>query len=116
MLKLKTGNVSDDEKNNNVSGTDTNDKMLYLFERKEDRDNENMNKAIKIVQIPPKFYNIYEYFPFNNSIEEIEYVVKCNASTRFFDQSKYVFGNGRLRRLSSLRNPKKNKISRKKEL
>ena len=103
-LKLHDKSNYNDEKksdeNNAITKFDTNDKMVYLFDNKEDRDNESFGQAIKIWDIPSGFDNIYEYFPFHNKPEKAfksQYYCMIQAS----QDRQYVFKckNSKQRRL-----------------
>ena len=99
LLKLDKNNSNyDDEQKSDANKSDDcdiNDKILYLFDIKKDRDEEKVNKSIKTLRIAAGFDDIYEHFPFNNKNKDDincctlnlsqneEYVFKCkNAKQR----------------------------------
>ena len=90
LIKLSSNNKSNinDEKQSDENNMytskdcDTNDKMVYLFDNKENRDKEILDKAIKRWNIPAGFYNIFEYFPFYSKNKE-EFNSQCYCMIKF---------------------------------
>ena len=82
---LKLDDKNDDEKKNNdmAHDCDMSDKILYLFENRQDRDNEKKSKAMKIFHIPTGFYDIYEYFPSDFSGDQHYCILKASEDQQF---------------------------------
>ena len=86
LLKLANEKDNSSDEKNISKDCDGNDKILYLFDNKKDRDAQKLNKSIKTFHIKSAIDDIYEYFPFGNKHKR-EYYCILNLSPN----EQYVF-------------------------
>ena len=92
LLKLDDKKRDHDE--NKSKDCDINDKILYLFDNRLDRNTEKLDKAMKTWHIPAGFDDIYEYFSF-----EDDYQYYCLLNLYQGEQFVFKCKNCKQRRL-----------------